>query len=84
MNAVAHKSCYGNLFPDTLHASSDPTKRGKVFSYTLHSAGGLYRGERETGVDTAGWDHCTQCPEFDNCYKLSLAKLALEGAVANL
>jgi hypothetical protein len=83
MNANEHQSCYGNLFPDTLHVSNDRPKKGKVFSYTLHTAGGLYRVGRETGVAMAEWDRCTECPEFENCYKLSMAKLALEDAVAN-
>jgi hypothetical protein len=83
MNANEHKTCYGNLFPDTLHVSNDRPKKGKVFSYTLHTAGGLYRAAREIGVDTDEWDRCTQCPEFENCYKLSMAKLALNHAIAN-
>ncbi len=83
MSANDHEPCYGGLFPDTLHPSSGRTKKGKVFSYTLHTAGGLYRAGRETGADMAEWDRCTQCPEFENCYKLSMAKLALAGAVAN-
>ncbi len=83
MNANEHKTCYGNLFPDALHVSNDRTKKAKVFSYTLHTAGGLYRAGREIGVDQAEWDRCTQCPEFENCYKLSMAKLALEDTLAN-
>ena len=84
MNANEHKTCYGNLFPDTLHVTNDRPQKGKVFSFTLHTAGGLYRAARETSVDMAEWDHCAQCPEFENCYKLSMAKLALENAVAQL
>jgi hypothetical protein len=83
MNGNEHKACYGGLFPDTLHLTNDRPKKGKVFSYTLHTAGGLYRAGRETGVDLAEWDRCIACPEFENCYKLSLAKLALNDAVAN-
>lgn len=83
MNANEHKPCYGNLFPNTLAVSNDQSKKGKVFSYTLHTAGGLYRGGRETGVDMAEWDRCTPCPEFENCYKLSMAKVVLNNAIAN-
>ena len=83
MNGNEHKACYGGLFPDTLHPTNDRPKKGKVFSYTLHTAGGLYRAGRETGVDLAEWDRCTTCPEFEGCYKLSLAKLVLNDAVAN-
>ena len=78
MNGNEHKTCYGKLFPDTLHLSNDGPQKGKAFSSTLHTAGGLFRAGREIGVDMAEWDQCTQCPEFENCYKLSMAKLALE------
>jgi hypothetical protein len=27
------------------------------------------------------WDECLECEGFDGCYKLSMAKLALESAV---
>ncbi len=82
MNAE-HKTCYGDLFPHPLPVSNDRPQKGKVFSYTLFRAGGLFRASRKTGVDMEEWDRCTQCPEFENCYKLSMAKLALEDAVAN-
>lgn len=82
MNTHAHQECYGNLFPDTLHYSSDRPQSGKVFSYTLRTAGGLFRSGREIGVNEAEWDECTKCPVFENCYKLSMAKLALQDAIA--
>jgi hypothetical protein len=84
MSANDNKSCYGNLFPDTLHVSNDQPNKGTVFSYTLHTAGGLYRAGRETGVDLAQWDRCMQCPKFENCYKLSMAKLTLQAVVAKM
>ncbi len=61
-----HKTCYGNLFPDTLHVANDRPHKGKVFFYTLHTPGGLCPASREVGVDKAEWDQCTQCPEFEN------------------
>ena len=83
MTANDHKACYGTMFPDTLHAVADRPQTGKVFAYTLLSAGGLYRAGGKTAVNQAAWDDCVRCPEFEHCYKLGMAKLALEGAVAN-
>jgi hypothetical protein len=82
MNGNEHKACYGALFPSTLNTASDKKQEGKVFSYTLLSAGGLYRAGRKTEVNQDAWNECVQCPEFAQCYKLSMAKLALEEAVA--
>lgn len=82
MNGSKHEECYGAMFPGTLHPVSDRPQKGKVFSFTLLSAGGLYRAGRKTEVNQAAWDECVRCPEFDHCYKLSMAKLALETAVA--
>jgi hypothetical protein len=55
--------------------------RGKVFSVELQRAGGLCIASRKTAVDREAWDNCRACPEFDACYKLSMAKLALETGV---
>ncbi len=73
--------CYGRLFPpvDVLQANRDV--RGKVFSYHLVSRG-LGTQTRKIDADSAQWDTCLACPEFDGCYALSLGKLALEQAVA--
>jgi hypothetical protein len=83
MNANDHRACYGAMFPDTLHAVADRPRKGKVFAYTLLSAGELHRAGGKTEVNHAAWDECVCCPEFEHCYKLSMAKLALDGAVAN-
>ena len=36
---------------------------------------------RSTGVDLDAWKECLNCEAFDDCYKLSMAKLALETGV---
>ena len=40
------------------------------------------RTDRSIEADIEQWDDCQQCPEFDSCYKLCLAKVTLESAVA--
>ena len=84
MTAHDHNPCYGGMFPDTLHPRQDRKVCGKALSYTLATAGGLYRAGRTVEVNPEGWEECLQCPEFDACYRLSLAKLTLQTAVSNL
>lgn len=67
MNAHVHPDCYGRLFPP---GHTDQTA-GRVFSYTEAHPGMI------TGIepifDLAAWDRCTECPEFETCYRLSVA-----------
>jgi hypothetical protein len=84
MDASDHKTCYGCLFPGVLDVVSDRLMKGQVLSYTVHTPGGIGRFRREVGIDVAEWDRCRSCSEFDHCYKLSMAKLAMETAVANV
>ena len=75
-----HKACYGTMFHDTLHFTTNKEVKGKVFSFELDSTG-LGRSDRVVKADIAEWDDCLACPEFDHCYKLCLAKLTLEAAI---
>jgi hypothetical protein len=77
-----HKKCYGSLFPSTLCAEADKPMSGKVFSFELKRVGGMFVLDRRTAVNMEQWDDCLACPEFEDCYKLSLGKLALEAAIA--
>jgi hypothetical protein len=76
-----HKHCYGTMFHDSLHFSANKRMQGKVFSFELDSAG-LGRSDRSVQASIAEWDDCLACPEFDHCYKLCAAKLALETAIS--
>lgn len=84
MQAKEHQPCYGKLFPDSLHAEFNRPAVGKVFSFVVVSPPGLCRAPRHVEMDREAWDACVECPEFDHCYKLSMAKLALDTAVANV
>jgi len=75
-----HQECYGKLFPAIENSESNQIQKGKTFSFRLDRPRVLAIN-RVTEVDSKQWDECTQCPEFDACYKLSMAKLALEQAV---
>ena len=83
MSRGRHTDCYGRMFPETLHYESDRPMVGKVLRFQLSRAGGLFRSDRRIAVDTAAWDECCECAEFDTCYKLSMGKLALERAISD-
>jgi len=81
MNQTQHRECFGTMFPDVLHIENDRQQRGKVFSLLLERAGGMIRCNREVAGDMEQWDHCRKCPEFDDCYQFSMAKLLLASAI---
>ena len=76
-----HKACYGTMFHDALHYTTNKEMKGKVFSFELDSRG-LMRSDRLVKADISEWDDCLECPEFDHCYKLCMAKLTLEAAIS--
>jgi len=39
--------------------------------------------DRSIEINHDQWEECQQCADFDSCYKLSMAKIALESAVAS-
>ena len=77
-----HKHCYGTMFHDSLHFEMNDKMQGKVFAFELESAG-LARSQKSVQTDIAEWDDCVACPEFAHCYKLCMAKLALEAAISH-
>jgi hypothetical protein len=83
MSGSTHKECYGTMFPDALHFTTNHPVRGKVFSYELDQAGGMMQSDRSTSFDIGQWDDCLACPEFEHCYKLCLGRLTLQAAIAN-
>ena len=77
-----HKACYGTMFPETLTIPRDRPLQGKAFSLLVQRAGGLFVANRSASVDMTQWDDCCACGEFDHCYRLCVARLLLEAAVA--
>jgi len=82
MTSIERKECFGTMFPDDLHLKNNVPNAGKVFTANVQLVGGFTRGDRSIEANIEEWDDCRQCPEFDSCYMLCLAKVALEGAVA--
>jgi len=83
MSQVEHKECFGKMFPDDLHLRTNVPNEGKVFTVRIESIGGTMpvHSDRSIDVDIEQWDDCRQCPEFDSCYKLCLARVTLESAI---
>jgi len=81
MNQTQHQECFGTMFPDVLHVENDRPQRGKAFSFLLQRAGGMIRCNREVAGDIKQWDNCRKCPEFEDCYQFSTAKLLLASAI---
>lgn len=79
--AETRKQCYGAMFPDVLHPDQDTPVSGKVFSFELRRAGGLFRSGRSYSTRIDEWDDCVRCPEFEHCYRLSMAKITLQTAI---
>lgn len=79
---IEHKHCYGKMFHDSLHFEANDKMQGKVFSFELDNTG-LARSKRSIQTNIVEWDDCIACPEFAHCYKLCMAKLALEAAIAD-
>ncbi len=77
-----HKKCYGEMFPSILYRDAEKLMSGKAFVFELRRAGAMFVSDRTVTVKMEEWDDCLACPQFDDCYKLSLAKLTLEAAVA--
>ena len=83
MNNTHQPECYGTLFPSVLDLPEERPASGKVFTIVLERAGGMWRSSRSVTADMEQWDECQQCPEFEGCFKFSMAKLALESAIRN-
>lgn len=85
MSDLKHKECFGKMFPDDLHLKHNTPNEGKVFTVQLNRLGGLMpvTSDRSIKIDIDQWDDCQQCPEFESCYKLCLARVTLESTIVN-
>ncbi len=79
MNSVEHKHCFGSIFPDHIQGVE---RQGKVFSLCIDAPPGTMRCHPHIETDIRQWDDCRQCPEFESCYRLCMARIALETAVS--
>jgi len=76
MREKSNPTCYGELLPDLSALKFNRPTEGKAFDVFIESFGvGVQR--RELRVKQDQWEHCEQCPSFDGCYRLSVAKSVL-------
>jgi len=68
------------MLPDRVEGRAGETYRGKGMLLTVVASAGLGPATRRVDVDPGEWDDCLRCPEFDHCYKLCTACLALLAA----
>ena len=78
---MTHTVCYGNMFPSVIKPTTGKSILGKALSIHLERAGGMAIASHRVDADAAAWDECTQCHAFEDCYKLSMAKLSLETGI---
>lgn len=69
------------MFTDCLHFSANQKSQGKVFGRKTSSMG-LAGCSHNISVNISEWDDCRNCAEFEHCYKLCMAKLALETGIS--
>jgi len=76
------KPCYGEMFPDLDRLEPNQPLAGKAFEVLLASRG-IGVSARRAAVRPEGWEACTACAHYRDCYDLSMARLALATALEN-
>lgn len=75
--------CHGCLFPDVSKLEYNRPNQAKVATINIESHGiGIQK--RGLAIDQQRWEECLQCGRFDDCYKLSIAKLMMQQTLASL
>ncbi len=75
-----HPNCYGAMFPPMASLSTNRAVAGTVFRYRIDQPGPIPT-EQSLGVDMEAWERCTQCPDFDACYRLSAGTVLMDLAL---
>ena len=76
-DAAGRPTCYGNLFPDFSRLSYNRNAEGHAFDVLVESCGVSVQRKTVTFKPDA-WAPCVASPHFDECYRLSVAKLLLD------
>jgi len=72
------------MFPHPSYVTEPGQSTGKVFGLVAATPAGMCRPRPLLEINRAQWDKCLQCAEFEHCYKLSMARLALQAAADSL
>ncbi len=81
MNESMHKDCFGAMLPELAHLTGECDIKAKVFGCTVRNSDGLGPPDKRVTCDHVAWDDCRNCREFDSCYRLCMARIAMETAV---
>lgn len=71
--------CYGTMFPDLSKVTFNTPHEGKAFTLLVESSG-MGITNHHSSAKMEQWDACTDCPAYDRCYDLCVAKLLLHMA----
>jgi hypothetical protein len=64
------------MFPDLSTIEFNSPQEGKAFTVLVeHSGAGIT--DRRSSVKMQEWDACVDCPVYDRCYNLCVAKMLL-------
>ena len=80
MSAKQRQDCYGGMVPDFEHLRYNRPTEGKAFRVFVESVG-MGTQRRELTFAPESWEACVECPDYQTCYDLSMAKLALSSAL---
>jgi len=75
--------CYGWMFPDVSQLRYNKPNQGKVAVIEIESHG-IGIQNRGLSIDQQQWEVCLKCGRFEDCYKLSIAKLMMQQTLATL
>jgi len=71
------------MFPDVSSLRFNNSNQSKVATIEIESCGiGVQR--RQLLIDKEQWEECVGCKRFDDCYKLSIARLLMQQSLASL
>ena len=76
----SYPECYGKMFPSIVEFAHNKNVMGRVFEYRLDYTG-LAAQTRDAIVDRKAWQGCSECPQMDGCYRLSMGTMLMELAV---
>lgn len=68
------------MFPDLSKIEFNTPHEGKAFTVLVESSG-MGITDHHSSVKMKEWEDCTDCPAYDSCYKLCVAKMLLHVAV---
>ncbi len=83
MLEILETDCYGAMFPDVSSLQVNKPNQAKVATILVESIG-IGVQSRNLSIDRRQWETCLTCGRFEDCYKLSIAKLMMQQSLATI